>query len=261
MIKSWQERTEMLLGAEKLERLSNSLVVVAGVGGVGSYAAEMLIRAGIGRLVLIDCDVVSETNKNRQLLALDSTIGKSKCEVMKSRLVDINPEADIVIFERYILSDKVDYTSGEIAQGISIPKNGAKIAEIFSEIVAEVGVPDFVVDAIDTLSPKIALIKHCMQQEYPLVSAMGAGAKYDITKIRITDISKTFQCPLAYMVRKKLRKEGIHKGFQAVFSEELPDRESMVRVEENNKKSQVGTISYMPAVFGCACAQAVLSNL
>ena len=120
---------------------------------------------------------------------------------------------------------------------------------------------DFLVDAIDTLSPKISLIKYCTDNSIKLVSSMGAGAKFDATAIRIKDLSKSFNCPLAYILRKKLRKVGIHKGFDVVFSEELPDKDAIIPMEERNKKSQVGTISYLPAVFGCVCAQAAIEFL
>lgn len=211
-MENWMERTAMLVGEDKLNEFGQKTVVIVGVGGVGGYAAEMLTRAGIGNLVLIDCDVVSETNKNRQLLALDSTIGRPKCEVLSERLKDINKNVNITVLDRYIISDKVDFAEGIIAENTPIPENGEKVAEVFKDLE-----PDFVVDAIDTLSPKISLIKYCVNNNIPLVSSMGAGAKYDITKVRITDVSKSFQCPLAYMVRKKLRKEGINKGFFIVF--------------------------------------------
>ena len=232
----WQERTEMLVGEEMLEHFRNSTVAVIGVGGVGGYAAEMIVRAGIGHLIILDSDDVSVTNKNRQLLALDSTVGKPKCEVLAARLKDINPELDLTIIQEYLEADKVADVLG-----------GYKI--------------DYLVDAIDTLAPKLHLIKYCMDSGIPLVSSMGAGAKYDATKVRITDVSKSFNCPLAYIVRKRLRYMGIKKGFQVVFSEELPDKDSIVPCEDRNKKSQVGTISYIPAVFGCTCAQAVITGL
>ncbi len=235
-IPEWQERTEMLVGKEGLERFRNSTVAVIGLGGVGAYAAEMLARAGIGHIIILDNDKVCVTNKNRQLLALDSTIGKSKCEVMAERLKDINPELELTIIEEYLEADNITEVLG-----------GYKI--------------DFLVDAIDTLSPKLHLIKYCVDAGISLVSSMGAGAKYDVTKVRITDISKSFNCPLAYIVRKRLRHMGIKKGFPVVFSEELPDKESIVPCEDRNKKSQVGTISYIPAVFGCACAQTVIQYL
>lgn len=233
----WQERTELLIGAEKLERFRASSVAVIGVGGVGGYAAEMIVRAGVGHLLILDADKVSETNKNRQLLALDSTVGRDKCDVLAERLRDINPELDLVIIKEFLTPENVAQLLG-----------GYRF--------------DFLVDAIDTLAPKLHLIKYCMDRDIPLVSSMGAGAKFDVTKVRITDVSKSFNCPLAYIVRKRLRHMGISKGFKVVFSEELPDRESIVPCEgERNKKSQVGTISYIPAVFGCACAQAAIQSL
>lgn len=233
----WQERTELLIGAEKLERFRASSVAVIGVGGVGGYAAEMIVRAGVGHLLILDADKVSETNKNRQLLALDSTVGRDKCDVLAERLRDINPELDLVIIKEFLTPENVAQLLGDYRF-------------------------DFLVDAIDTLAPKLHLIKYCMDRDIPLVSSMGAGAKFDVTKVRITDVSKSFNCPLAYIVRKRLRHMGISKGFKVVFSEELPDRESIVPCEgERNKKSQVGTISYIPAVFGCACAQAAIQSL
>lgn len=232
----WQERTELLLGQERLQKLADSTVAVIGLGGVGAYAAEMLARAGVGHMVLLDCDVVSITNKNRQLLALDSTVGRPKTEIMSARLKDINPGIQLDIISEYLTEENVAALLG-----------GRKI--------------DFLVDAIDTLAPKLNLIAYCVHNAVPLVSSMGSGAKYDITKVRITDLSKSFNCPLAYIVRKKLRKMGIEKGFKVVFSEELPDRDAFIEVEEQNKKSQVGTISYLPAVFGCACAQEAIRQL
>lgn len=235
-VPSWQERTRMLVGEEMLEHFRSCTVAVIGVGGVGGYAAEMIARAGIGHMIIMDSDTVSVSNKNRQLLALDSTVGRPKCDVLAERLRDINPELELTVICDYLESGKVADVLG-----------GRKI--------------DFLVDAIDTLAPKLSLIQYCMENGIPLVSSMGAGAKFDATKVRITDISKSFNCPLAYIVRKRLRHMGISRGFKAVFSEELPDRGSIVACEDRNKKSQVGTISYIPAVFGCACAQAAVQHL
>ena len=229
----WTERTELLLGAETMQRLRDACVLVVGVGGVGGYAAEMLVRSGIGHLVIIDSDLVGETNLNRQLLALRSTLGRSKCAVLQERLLDINPGLDIRVIEDYIHEDNV----------------GALLDPIPADVV---------IDAIDTLSPKIALIQYCLKRGLKLVSSMGAGAKLDATAIRIDDISKTRECPLAHALRKRLHRLGIQSGFTAVYSTEKPHRESVVLEESRNKKSQVGTISYLPAVFGCACAQAAL---
>lgn len=232
----WQQRTEILIGKEGVKTLSGARVAVIGLGGVGAYAAEMLCRAGVGSIILLDSDAVSLTNKNRQLLAADSTIGRSKCEVMSSRLKDINGEVVLTEINEYLEPDNVEKLLG----GLQI---------------------DFLIDAIDTLSPKIALIKYCRERGIPHVSSMGAGAKYDATAVRLADISKSYNCPLAYILRKKLRKEGISKGFNVVFSEELPQKEAIIPVEERNKKSMTGTVSYLPAVFGCVCAQAAIEYL
>lgn len=236
MAEAWQQRTALLMGDEALSHLAQSTVAVVGVGGVGAYAAEMIVRAGVGHLVLLDCDVVSPSDKNRQLLALDSNMGRVKVEVMTARLKDINPTVQVDIIAEYLTEENVASLLGAY-----------KI--------------DFLVDAIDTLTPKLALIEYCVKGGIPHVSSMGAGAKYDATKVRLADLSKSFNCPLAYIVRKKLRKRGIEKGFKVVFSEELPLREAIVEDAGRNKKSQVGTISYMPAVFGCICAQAAIAFL
>ena len=233
----WQERTAILLKERQMAQLCASTVAVIGLGGVGAYAAEMLARAGVSHLILLDSDEVSVSNKNRQLLALDSTIGRPKTEVMAARLRDINPKVELTLIGEYLTEDNVPQLLG-----------GRTI--------------DYLVDAIDTLAPKLALINYCVSNGIPLVSSMGSGAKYDLTKVRITDVSKSFNCPLAYMVRKRLRREyGISCGFKVVFSEELPDEEAFVHEEGRNKKSNVGTISYLPAVFGCACAQAAILHL
>jgi len=233
----WQERTLLLTGEDGLDSLAGSVVAVVGLGGVGAYAAEMLARAGVGSLILLDSDCVAETNKNRQLLALDSNMGRKKVEVMAERLRDINPEIELTLIGDYLTEANVE--------ALLAPRR-----------------PDFLVDAIDTLSPKLALIRYCVDSGIPLVSSMGSGAKYDATKIRIADLSKSFNCPLAFIVRKKLRKMGIEKGFPVVFSEELPDNDAIVETSgETNKKSQVGTISYLPAVFGCMCAQVAIRHI
>ena len=178
MIYGWQERTGMLVGEEMLDHFRASTVAVIGVGGVGGYAAEMIVRAGVGHLIILDSDDVSLTNKNRQLLALDSTVGRPKCDVLAERLLDINPELDLIIIKEYLEAEK----TGEVLGGYNI---------------------DFLVDAIDTLSPKLHLIKYCMDNGIPLVSSMGAGAKFDATKVRLTDVSKSFNCPLADDVCKR----------------------------------------------------------
>lgn len=236
MIQDWQERTEMLLGAEGLKNLEAARVAVVGLGGVGAMAAEMLTRAGVGHLVLVDMDVVSVSNINRQLPALHSTVGCSKCELMKERLLDINPRLDLICIEEYVSEESIPKLLGPLEL-------------------------DCLLDAIDTLSPKIALIQYCLSKGIFLVSSMGSGSKLDATKVRVDDISRTFQCPLAHMLRKRLHKLGITEGFLAVFSTERPDRRSVVLEESRNKKSQTGTVSWLPAVFGCVCAQAAVCHI
>ena len=262
-IPQWQERTALLLGEEALLRLRKAVVVVAGLGGVGAYAAEMVARAGVGRMVLIDSDRVGESNKNRQLLALDSTLGRLKTEVMAERLLDINPELHIVKVPEYLTEDNIPEVFENALREMALCGSSDPDGALTDEPAASTGLaPDFVIDAIDTLAPKIALISHCVHSGIPLVSSMGAGAKLDATKVRLTDLSKSYNCPLAFILRKKLRKIGITKGFPVVFSEELPERDAIVPTEgERNKKSQVGTISYLPAVFGCVCAQAAVRHL
>lgn len=232
----WLERSELMFGKEGLERLKNAAVLIVGVGGVGAYAAEMLVRAGIGKMVIADSDTVSESNINRQLVALHSTIGRAKTEVLSERLYDINPKLDLRVVNEYIKDEKTDQ-------------------------ILDSDHFDYVVDAIDTLSPKLALIKGCMDRGIPIVSSMGAGAKTDPTKMEICDISKTHHCPLAHMLRKRLHKIGIRKGFKAVFSAELPKEGAMILCEERNKKSNVGTVSYLPALFGIGCASVVIRDL
>jgi tRNA A37 threonylcarbamoyladenosine dehydratase len=233
---NWLERTELLLGSEKLEMLRNAHVLVVGVGGVGAYAAEMVVRAGIGELTIADADVVGLSNINRQLVALHSTVGKQKCEILAARLLDINPELKLHTVNRFIKDDETDALL-----------DSAKF--------------DYVVDAIDTLSPKLALIKGALDRGIPLVSSMGAGAKTDPTLMEIKDISKTHHCPLAHMLRKRLHKIGIKRGFRAVFSPEPIREGAMILCEEQNKKSNVGTISYIPALFGIGCASVVIRDL
>ncbi|MBE6199104.1 MAG: tRNA threonylcarbamoyladenosine dehydratase [Rikenellaceae bacterium] len=236
MSKEWLERTALLLGDEKLETLRQANVLVVGLGGVGAYAAEMIARSGVGRMTIADADTVSATNINRQLIALHSTIGKQKAELMAERLRDINPEIELIIVHRFIKDDETD-------------------ALLDSQKF------DYVVDAIDTLSPKLALIKGCLDRNIPLVSSMGAGAKTDPTKMDICDIAKTHHCPLAHMLRKRLHKIGIRSGFKAVYSPEPVREGAMILCEEQNKKSNTGTISYIPALFGIGCASVVIRGL
>ena len=227
------------MGPEGLGRLRAAAVAVVGCGGVGAAAAEMLARASVGHIALIDSDCISESNINRQLPALHSTVGLSKTDVLVGRLKDINPDLDIVTVNDFLTEENVAEIIGGLFPGMDL----------------------YVVDAIDTLSPKIALIQYCLSKGVPMVSSMGAGAKFDATAVRGADISKTYECPLAHMLRKRLGRLGIRTGFQAVFSTEVPKKEAMILEPSRNKKSQVGTISYLPTVFGCVCAQTAIKHI
>jgi tRNA A37 threonylcarbamoyladenosine dehydratase len=236
-MEGWLARTEMLLGPEALKRLKESHVLVAGLGGVGSWAAEMICRAGTGAMTIIDGDVVTAANRNRQLPALTSTTGRKKADVMGERLLDINPGLQLRIIDEFIRDQRmVDILEAEKY--------------------------DFVVDAIDTLSPKVFLIYHSLRLKLRVVSSMGAGGRFDPTAIRVSDISETNFCNLARMLRKKLHKLGVYEGFTAVYSPEVVDKRLIVKgSDESNKASSVGTISYMPAAFGIACASVVIREL
>lgn len=232
----WLERTELLLGSKQLDGLRNANVLVVGLGGVGAYAAEMICRAGVGKMTIVDGDVVEESNRNRQLPALISTAGQPKAEILASRFRDINPEIELTVINDFIRDEKTI----ELLESRPF---------------------DYVVDAIDTLSPKVFLIKHSLQSGLKVVSSLGAGGKLDPSQVRVSDISGSYNCKLGRMLRKRLAKLGIKTGFKVVFSPEaIP--EHAIRLEEGqNKKSTVGTISYMPPVFGCFVASVVIRDL
>ena len=231
---SWTERTELLLGHEKLQRLRQAHVLIVGLGGVGAYAAEMLCRAGVGRMTIADADTVGESNINRQLIALHSTLGRPRPTCWAERLLDITPTSRSA---RWMASSRTR------------PPYPARQRRL-----------RLCVDAIDTLSPKAHLIKGCLDRRIRVVSSMGAGAKTDPTRVEVADITHTHHCPLAHMLRKRLHKMGIHTGFYAVFSSERIREGAMIIDEQTNKKSNTGTISYMPAVFGCCCASVVVAR-
>ncbi len=236
-MEEWLSRTELCLGPESLDKLKNSHVLVAGLGGVGSWAAEMVCRAGVGRMTIIDGDVVTAANRNRQLPALKSTEGISKAEVMGRRLKDINPSLELRVISEFIKDERM------------------------TEILEEEPY-DFVIDAIDTLSPKVFLIYHSLRLKLNIVSSMGAGGKFDPTAVKVADISETRFCNLARMLRKKLHKLGVYDGFAAVYSPEVVDKDKIIRGSaESNKASNVGTISYMPALFGIVCASVVIRRI
>lgn len=233
---NWLSRTELLIGRENIEKLKNAHILVAGLGGVGGYAAEAICRAGIGRMTIADSDQITISNRNRQLLALSSTEGKSKAQLMAERLLDINPGLELLVFNDYIKDDK--------------------IIELLNHDY------NYVIDAIDTLSPKIFFIKYCLEKHIPLVSSMGAGGRFDPLQVKVADIDKSYSCQFAQVVRKKLHGHGINTGFKVVFSDEPVSKNAIILTDNSpNKKSTVGTISYMPAVFGLVAASVVIRDL
>ena len=237
MQSEWLQRTELLVKEEGIERLQSANILIVGLGGVGSFAAEFLVRSGIGNLTIVDGDTVDITNINRQLPALNSTIGKNKTDIVAERILDINPEINLKKINEFLEPERME------------------------EILTQEKF-DYVLDCIDSLSPKLALIITCKRKKIKLVSAMGAGGKTDPSKVMIRDISKTNNCFLAKQIRKKLKKEQIHKGFRCVFSTEIQDENSLKMTDGSNyKKSFYGTISYMPAIFGLYAAAEVIRFL
>jgi len=232
----WQERSIQLFGPGAWERISGAHVLVAGLGGVGAMAAEMICRSGVGRMTIVDKDLIQPSNLNRQIPATHSTLGRKKAEVMGERLLDIHPRLDLRIRDDFLREEK--------------------IPELLDESF------DYVVDAIDTLSPKIYLIYHALRKGLRLTSSMGSGGKLDPSQVRVADFSETYNCRLAYILRKKLRKLEVHGGFKVVFSTEQVPRETVIPLEgQDNKKSTTGTSSYIPAIFGCMLASIVVNDL
>lgn len=232
----WQERTCQLVGPEQMERYRQARVLVVGVGGVGGYAAELLVRGGVGHLTLVDADSVQPSNINRQLCALHSTVGRRKVDILSERFREINPDIDLTVLPEYLEAERVP----ELLDAQKY---------------------DFIVDAIDTIAPKCALIMEALKRKISIVCSMGAGAKTDITKVQFADLWETYHCGLSKAVRTRLKKEGVRRKVPVVFSSEQADPNAVLRVNERNKKSTTGTISYMPAVFGCYLAQYVLTRL
>ncbi|MEY3208374.1 MAG: hypothetical protein RL064_405 [Bacteroidota bacterium] len=237
MIPYWMSRTQLMLGDETMTKLMGNNVLIIGLGGVGAICAEMIVRAGVGKLTIVDNDTVDESNINRQIQALHSTAHQAKAQVLAARLKDINPNLDLTILEIFV--------EGELTTNL------LKSAQW-----------DYVVDCIDTLSAKVFLIKSCFDMKLPIVSSMGAGGKMDPSQIAVTDISKTYVCNLARYVRKRLQEIGIKKGLKVVFSPEKADQDKIIVTEKAYpKKSIIGTLSYMPAIFGCTVASVVLRDL
>lgn len=233
---AWLSRTELIVGRKNLERLKEKHVIVIGMGGVGSFAAEFICRAGVGEMTIVDGDTVDLSNCNRQLPALQNTVGQYKTVVMGERMKGINPDLKLNVITDFLTPDKMQ--------------------QILSQKY------DYLVDAIDSLTPKLMAISSCYFSGQPFVSSMGAGGRMDPTQIRIADISKTYNCPFAHQIRKRLKKVQIRKGFKAIFSKELPMRHSLMLTDGSKfKKSAFGTMSYVPSAFGCATASVVIGDL
>lgn len=234
---SWLSRTELLIGKSALLTLAKSHVMVVGLGGVGSFAAEFIARSGIGRMTIIDGDVIDPSNRNRQLPALATNHGEYKAAIMAERLKAINPELNLKIIKDFI--------------------NPEMVEQLFNDV------PDYIIDAIDSITPKLTFIVNAHEKKIPLVSSMGAGGKMDPTNLMVADISKTYNCVFAQQIRKMLkRNHQIKNGIKCVFSPELPKKESLILTDGSNyKKSAYGTISYMPAVFGAVAASVVIRDL
>jgi tRNA A37 threonylcarbamoyladenosine dehydratase len=233
-----QIRSELLMGKEAIEKLHRAHVLIVGLGGVGAYCAEQLCRAGVGEMTIVDADVVEYSNFNRQLLALENTVKYPKTEVMAERLLQINPEIKLNVIQEFVRDEG-------------------------TEILLDRANYDYVVDAIDSLAPKVYLIYFALQRNFRVISAMGAGGKKDPSLVKTVDIKKTYQCRLAHALRKRLHRLGVKSGFKAVFSPEIVP-ENAVELDPNpdiNKLSVVGTISYMPAIFGCFMAAEVINDL
>ncbi len=211
--------------------------MICGLGGVGSYAAEFIARAGIGKMTIMDGDVFDETNINRQLTALQSTVGISKADVLAARIRDINPNIELNVLNEFLLPERI-------------------------EAIIERDRPHYVMDCIDSMTPKLALIQYCFRNKIRIISSMGAGGKMDATRVQVADISKVHNCVMGAHIRKRLKKENIRTGFKAVFSSEMQDKKSLKMTSGVNfKKSFYGTISYMPALFGLHAAAEVIDYL
>jgi len=234
--RKWLSRTQLITGKNALDRLEEAHVLVIGLGGVGSFAAEFIARSGVGTMTIVDGDDVDASNINRQLPALATTIGQSKALIMEERLKAINPELKINVIRSFLMPEVID--------------------ELMSQPF------DYVVEAIDSITPKTIVIASALKHKKRIVSSMGAGGKVDPTKLLVDDIGNTRICPFAQYVRKRLAQLGIRSGVKAVFSTEAVIKESLMMTDGSRfKKSAYGTMSYLPATFGATCASVAIRDL
>jgi tRNA A37 threonylcarbamoyladenosine dehydratase len=239
MNEAYFSRTELLAGQQGMQKLARTSVAVIGLGGVGSYSAEALARSGIGKFILIDYDVIEPTNINRQILALQSTLGKPKVELMQQRILDINPKAEVIIYQEVLDGNKQD----NLLEGA-----------------------EYCVDSIDSLNSKISLLEFLLKNERKFISIMGAGNRLDPSQVHISTIDKSHNCPLARRVRKLLHKKGIRGHFPCVYSSELPivpenDVFNEEGVIKDRQRKVIGSISYLPAVMGLMAASYVIRDV
>lgn len=233
---AWLSRSELLVGKEGIDKLQKSHVLVVGLGGVGSFAAEFICRSGVGEMTIVDGDVVDPSNRNRQLPALFTTHGVSKAEWMKERLLAINPDLKLNVLNEFLTPER--------CRELMLNKY------------------DYVMDCIDSVTPKLTLIEEAFKSGKAVVSSMGAGGKTDPTKIRVADLYDTHTCKLAFYIRKRIKRLGVNKGVKAVFSTEDMDKDSLIMTDGSNfKQSAYGTISYLPAAFGGVAASVVIRDL
>lgn len=234
----WLERTELIVGEKAIKNLQNAHVLIVGLGGIGSFAGEFIARAGVGKMTIIDGDAFDPTNKNRQLTALDSTIGRNKAVVLAERIRDINPEIELEVIEEFVLPERV------------------------WEILKD-SKPDYVMDCIDSVTPKLEWLIACIALKVKIISAMGAGGKTDASRVEVTSLVKTHNCKLASHLKKRLKRKNVEfKKVKAVFSSELQQKGSLKMTDGKNfKRSFYGTVSYMPALFGLHAAAEVIDYL
>lgn len=233
----WLERSELVYGKEAMQALHNAHVLIVGLGGVGSFSAEFIARAGVGTMTIIDGDSFDITNKNRQLMAMDSTIGKNKTDVLAEKILDINPELKLNVLTEFVEPERV------------------------WEIMEEYN-PDYVMDCIDSLTPKLEWIKACLRLKVRIITHLGAGGKTDPSQVHVARLHKTYNCKLGQQMRKRLRKEGIYfERVRAVFSSEIQKKDSLAMTDGSDyKKSYYGTCSYIPALFGLRGAAEVIRH-